>query len=84
MSGLKEKIGELQSNYPRIRSYSSDIKDFDLVQKKLVLEVLSHGDSQVLELINANHEAFLALVETQGKTVGIKWDDLVIKFEWTF
>ena len=28
------------------------------------------------------HETFLALVETEGKQAGIKWDDLIIRFEW--
>ena len=30
------------------------------------------------------HEAFLALVETEGDQAGIKWDDLIIRFEWLY
>ena len=60
------------------------MQHFNLMQKKLVLEVLSNGDDKVLKLINAKKHAFLALVETFGETAGIKWDDLIIKFEWTF
>ena len=38
----------------------------------------------MLKLINDHKHAFLALVDTFGETAGIKWDDLIIKFEWTF
>ena len=38
----------------------------------------------MLKLINDHKHIFLALVDTFGETAGIKWDDLIIKFEWTF
>ena len=81
---LKTKIVELEKSYGNFFELDQDTKHFTLVQKKLILEVLSNGDDKVLKLINAKKHAFLALVETFGETAGIKWDDLIIKFEWTF
>ena len=81
---LKTKIEELQKSYQNFNELDQEMKHFPLVQKKLILEVLSNGDDKVLKLIDAKKQAFLALVETFGETAGIKWDDLIIKFEWTF
>ena len=60
------------------------VENLSLTAKKLVLEILSNGDDIVLKLIVERHEAFFALVETQGEHAGTKWDDLILKFEWTF
>ena len=60
------------------------VENLSLTVKKLVLEILTNGDDIVLKLIVERHEAFFALVETQGEHAGMKWDDLIIRFEWTF
>jgi hypothetical protein len=60
------------------------VANLSLNAKKLVLEIISNGDEIVLKLIAERNEAFFALVETQGEHAGMKWDDLIIRFEWTF
>ena len=60
------------------------IANLSLTAKKLVLEILSNGDDIVLKRIAERDEIFFALVETQGEQAGMKWDDLIIRFEWTF
>ena len=74
----------MDSEYPNFAMLKDSVEEFSLEKRKLVLEILSNGDDKVLKLIQDNHEAFVALVETQGGTAGMKWDDLIIKFEWTF
>jgi hypothetical protein len=81
---FEKKFEELAITYSKLQHLNEGLQNFSLAQKKLILEILSNGDEKILNLINENHEAFLALVETQGEAAGIKWDDLVIRFEWTF
>lgn len=38
------KVKELQNSYPNLNQLDLDVKQYTLVQKKLILEVLSNGD----------------------------------------
>ena len=35
-------------------------------------------------MVSMQKDAFLALINSQGNATGVKWDDLLIKFEWSF
>ena len=63
-SKFEKKFEELATTYSKLQNLNGGMKNFSLAQKKLILEILSNGDEKVLNLINDNHEAFLALVET--------------------
>ena len=74
----------MRSNYDGLQNLGDEIKDFSDTKRKLILEILTNGDDKILKLINLQQVAFLALIDTYGGAPGMKWDDLVIKFEWTF
>ena len=35
-------------------------------------------------MIDNNSDEFVALIESEGNKNGIKWDDLIVRFEWNF
>ena len=41
---FEAKVKELQNSYPNLNQLDLDVKQYTLVQKKLILEVLSNGD----------------------------------------
>lgn len=61
---FEKKFEELAITYSKLQRLNEGLQNFSLAQKKLILEILSNGDEKILDLINENHEAFLALVET--------------------
>ena len=71
-------------DYDGIAGIEETIVDYSDTKRQLILDILTYGDDTILELVNKNHEAFLALIDTYGGGSGVKWDDLIIKFEWTF
>ena len=51
-------------------------------QRELLLEVLSNSDDAFEALMRSNLEKFLDFFDTNGTVSGMKWDDLVVRFEW--
>ena len=49
---LINKFGRLRSKYPDLVSLKDEIVDYSDTKKKLILEILTHGDDKVLTLIN--------------------------------
>lgn len=47
-----------------------------------MLEVLSNSDDAFEALMRSNLEKFLDFFDTNGTVSGMKWDDLVVRFEW--
>ena len=48
----------------------------------LLLEVLMKSDVKVLELMNDHMETFISFIQKNQGQVGIKWDDVIVRFEW--
>jgi hypothetical protein len=51
---------------------------------KLALEVLQKADDKLLREINSNVDRFIGTVSTRASEKGIKWDDILLAFEWSF
>jgi hypothetical protein len=49
-----------------------------------LLEILTQGDEPILELISENPGAMKALLDSYGDSPGMLWEELIIRFEWTF
>jgi hypothetical protein len=52
--------------------------------KRILIEIMDKADNKLKQLMDQNIERFITVFNTHFKEKGIKWDDLVIKFEWTF
>ena len=52
-------------------------------QKQLVLNILNNSDKKVLELMASEWSKFLRFIETDGDLTGMKWDDIILRFEWS-
>ena len=63
---------------------SESISKWSVSQQRLVLDILNHSDMSVMELIAAEQQKFLKLIDADGDKVGTKWDDIIIRFEWIF
>ena len=48
------------------------------------MEILEKGDERLRNLINEYIHRFINLIKEVSQLKGIKWDDIVLKFEWTF
>ena len=74
----------MRESYNGIVALEELCGDYSDKKRGLLLEVLSNSDDIILNFINDQPTKFLALLDTHGKVEGTKWDDLVMKFEWTF
>jgi hypothetical protein len=50
----------------------------------LVTEVLEKGDAKLKDLMNTDVKRFTQVVYDGMSVKGIKWDDIVLRFEWTY
>ena len=48
------------------------------------MEILEKGDMRLRSLINDDVERFCSVVKDSSSIKGIKWDDIVLRFEWTY
>lgn len=53
-------------------------------KQTLLLDILTQGDDKILKLIAKNPDAMKALLDTYGDSPGMLWEELVMRFEWTF
>jgi hypothetical protein len=74
-----QKIGEKYNNIGLINKQSSSLT-FD--QMRLIEEILLQADIKLKELIDKNIEGFLFSVKESSKVKGIRWDDIVNRFEY--
>ena len=51
-------------------------------QQRLVLDVLRFSNKPVQELLTSDWSKFLLLIETEGEAPGMKWEEIVWRFEW--
>jgi hypothetical protein len=49
---------------------------------RLIEEILLQADIKLKELIDKNLEGFLLSVKESSKVKGIRWDDIVNRFEY--
>jgi hypothetical protein len=49
-----------------------------------LLQVLKKSDDIALDLLEKAPAEFMAQLQEDSKVPGMKWDDLVLNFEWTF
>jgi len=59
-------------------------KIFNIQELQLILEILEKGDNKLRTLLNNNIERFCNVVKSLSEKKGIKWDDIVLQFEFTF
>ena len=81
---LSNKFDSLHKEYPNIYGLKEKSKDYSDKKKQLLLEILSKSDDKFLNLIDEQADPFLALLDSYGDKDGMLWEELVIRFEWTF
>jgi len=81
---LAKKFAELARSRPGIQSLQVQVKDYSDKKLTLLLEILTRSDDKILNLINEQPGRLLALLDTYGNDDGMLWEELVIRFEWTF
>lgn len=81
---LKETFEKLSATYSGIVELQEQASDYSDRKQTLLLEILTQGDEPILELINDNPGAMKALLDSYGDSPGMLWEELIIRFEWTF
>eukprot|EP00347_Sterkiella_histriomuscorum_P020418 403337881 len=61
-----------------------DEKIFNITELQFIQEILQKGDERLRNLINEDIERFSTVILDNSQIKGIKWDDLVLRYEWTF
>ena len=77
----------MTAQYPNLKELLHkyfDLKEFDITALQIILEILQKGDSQLRNYINANIARFCDVLKTNIIRKGFRWDDMVLRFEWTF
>ena len=59
-----------------------DDRHFSFDEMRLVEELLIQADSKLKERINENLETFIQVVKSSAAVKGVRWDDIVTKFEY--
>ena len=81
---LKMTLEEFKDDYPKVKELEEPLKGLSDKQRDLVLEVFNRSDEAFLNLINENATLFMTMVETEGSNEGVRWDEVIIQFEWLF
>lgn len=81
---LKTIFAEHAKNYSRMSELQEQCVDFSDRKQLLLYEMLSQGDTKILNLIDSNPGAAKELLDTYGDSPGMLWEELVIRFEWIF
>lgn len=63
--------------------YNED-KAFGISELSFINEILFKADDTLRSSINNHILRFVKVITDHSQIKGIKWDDLVIKFEWSF
>lgn len=71
----------LVAQRPNIKSL--DISDLSETEITLMLQILLKSDNCALDLIDKHPDLFMNQLAEESKVAGMKWDDLVLNFEWT-
>ena len=51
---------------------------------RLIEEILQKADINLKQKIDTSIEEFIECIKNNSKRKGIRWDDIVLKFEWKF
>lgn len=77
---LRKMIADFAAHRPGISALSDRL--YDETQLSLLLQTLQKADSILLDNIAENSEMFIELLVRESKIAGMRWDILVISFEW--
>ena len=80
MSDLKELMATLSKTRPQIATI--DVNELSEIQNMLLLQVLLKADKIALDQICDETEAFVTQLKSESQIAGMKWDDLILNFEW--
>lgn len=50
----------------------------------IIHEIIEKSDDKLKSLINEDAQKFISFIKNSGTKKGMKWDDLVTLFEWSF
>jgi hypothetical protein len=79
-------ITELSNKNPAFSKLINDLesKAISFEEIRLIDEIINKADDKLMDQIGSNLETFLSVVKTNSGVKGMKWDDLVIRFDWVF
>lgn len=63
--------------------YDED-KSFAIDELLFIYEILQKADEKLKLTINSNVDRFVQIVLENSKIRGMKWDDIILRFEWSF
>lgn len=80
-----QKVHQNTRTYPNMSKLQllCDSNQLDIADQSLVLEILSKGDKLIKQEINNNIDGFITILLEAKNIKGSKWDDIIIRFEWT-
>ena len=83
---FKAKLMKLAPFYPNIPTLATHFNNgaFDFEALKIIGELLEKVDSKALALINSNIDKLVNVTTHSMHTSGIRWDDILLRFEWSF
>ena len=79
-SDLVAVINNLGKSRPNIDSLN--IKGLSDLETNLLLQIFTKADIHALDLVESNPSAFMKQLSEESHVSGMRWDDLVLNFEW--
>jgi hypothetical protein len=76
------KLDELVTKYSNFKTIDLNLEEMDPEQLEVIFNLLTKADDKALQLMNTNIEIFEALRKADLDKKGIKWEDLILRFEW--
>lgn len=91
---VKQKINQdflanieyLSKDYPNLEKLKTkfDKNEFRTEEVVLIKEILDHKEIKLMQLINEHIDSFINTLQEHSKKRGIRWDDIILIFEWNF
>lgn len=62
------------------------LKDYEVGSEQIALlgDLFTKCDNKFLDTVDKNFDQFIGVLTKYMKAPGIKWDDIIIIFEWSF
>jgi hypothetical protein len=79
-------ITKLTSKYPNLSVLKSafQTKELNFDDIRMITEILNKSDSKALTGFNSDIERFTKMVSECMPIKGIRWDDIILRFEWSY
>jgi hypothetical protein len=79
-------VANLSIKYPRIADLKSAFSagKISLDEIRMIAEILDKSDSKAFTAFDKDIERFTKMVQDCLPIKGIRWDDIILRFEWSY